>query len=104
LKLPCLLANSATRTKQRNFIAEQRIKFRCSEEHQGKHQPGSAHNDANDRRRGSAIPHLEKSPAGAIVVVSTTGAIEMYGAGYARPYAAIKAALVSGASCGRFAG
>jgi 3-oxoacyl-[acyl-carrier protein] reductase len=42
----------------------------------------------------AAIPHLEKSPAGAIVVVGTTGALEMYGAGYVRPYAAVKAALV----------
>jgi NAD(P)-dependent dehydrogenase (short-subunit alcohol dehydrogenase family) len=42
----------------------------------------------------AAIPHLEKSPTGAIVVVGTTGALEMYGAGYVRPYAAVKAALV----------
>jgi len=42
----------------------------------------------------AAIPHLEKSRAGAIVVVGTTGALEMYGAGYVRPYAAVKAALV----------
>jgi 3-oxoacyl-[acyl-carrier protein] reductase len=42
----------------------------------------------------AAVPHLEKSLAGAIVVVGTTGALEMYGAGYVRPYAAVKAALV----------
>jgi len=40
----------------------------------------------------AAIPHLEKSPAGAIVVVGTTGAIEMQGA--MRPYASVKAALI----------
>ena len=39
----------------------------------------------------AAIPHLEKS-AGAIVVVGTTGAIEMQGA--MRPYASVKAALI----------
>ena len=32
----------------------------------------------------AAIPHLEKSPTGAIVVVDTTGALEMYGAGELR--------------------
>ncbi len=42
----------------------------------------------------AAIPFLEKSSAGAIVVVGTTGALEMYGATYVRPYAAVKAALV----------
>jgi len=42
----------------------------------------------------AAIPFLEKSPCGAIVVVGTTGAVEMYGATYVRPYAAVKAALV----------
>jgi 3-oxoacyl-[acyl-carrier protein] reductase len=42
----------------------------------------------------AAIPFLERSSAGAIVVVGTTGAIEMYGATYVRPYAAVKAALV----------
>ena len=42
----------------------------------------------------AAIPHLEKSSAGAIVVVGTTGALEMYGTGYVRPYAAVKAALI----------
>jgi len=42
----------------------------------------------------AAIPFLEKSPCGAIVVVGTTGALEMYGATYVRPYAAVKAALV----------
>lgn len=40
----------------------------------------------------AAIPFLEKSAAGAIVVVGTTGAIEMAGA--MRPYAAVKAALI----------
>lgn len=40
----------------------------------------------------AAIPHLEKSPTGAIVVVGTTGAIEI--AGPPRPYASAKAALV----------
>jgi NAD(P)-dependent dehydrogenase (short-subunit alcohol dehydrogenase family) len=40
----------------------------------------------------AAIPHLEKSQAGAIVVVGTTGAIEI--AGPPRPYASAKAALV----------
>jgi len=40
----------------------------------------------------AAIPFLEKSPAGAIVIVGTTGAIEMAGA--MRPYAAVKAALI----------
>ena len=40
----------------------------------------------------AAIPHLEKSHAGAIVVVGTTGAIEMQGA--MRPYASMKAALI----------
>jgi 3-oxoacyl-[acyl-carrier protein] reductase len=42
----------------------------------------------------AAIPFLENSPAGAIVVIGTTGAIEMYGTGYVRPYAAVKAALI----------
>jgi 3-oxoacyl-[acyl-carrier protein] reductase len=42
----------------------------------------------------AAIPFLERSSAGAIVVVGTTGAIEMYGATYVRPYAAVNAALV----------
>ena len=40
----------------------------------------------------AAIPFLEKSQAGAIVVVGTTGAIEI--AGPPRPYASTKAALV----------
>lgn len=40
----------------------------------------------------AAVPFLEKSAAGAIVVVGTTGAIEM--AGPMRPYAAVKAALI----------
>jgi 3-oxoacyl-[acyl-carrier protein] reductase len=40
----------------------------------------------------AAIPFLEQSQAGAIVVVGTTGAIEI--AGPARPYASAKAALV----------
>ncbi len=40
----------------------------------------------------AAIPFLEKSPAGAIVVIGTTGAIEI--AGMPRPYASVKAALV----------
>lgn len=40
----------------------------------------------------AAVPFLEKSAAGAIVVVGTTGAIEM--AGLMRPYAAVKAALI----------
>ena len=40
----------------------------------------------------AAIPHLEKSPAGAIVVIGTTGAIEI--PGLPRPYASAKAALV----------
>ena len=40
----------------------------------------------------AAVPHLEKSPAGAIVVIGTTGAIEM--AGPTRPYASVKAALI----------
>ena len=40
----------------------------------------------------AAIPLLERSNAGAIVVVGTTGAIEI--AGPARPYASAKAALV----------
>jgi 3-oxoacyl-[acyl-carrier protein] reductase len=42
----------------------------------------------------AAIPFLEKSNAGAIVAVGTTGALEMYGTGYLRPYASVKAALV----------
>jgi 3-oxoacyl-[acyl-carrier protein] reductase len=40
----------------------------------------------------AAIPHLERSAAGAIVVVGTTGAVEI--AGPPRPYASAKAALV----------
>lgn len=40
----------------------------------------------------AAIPLLEKSPAGAIVVIGTTGAIEIAGA--PRPYASVKAALI----------
>ena len=40
----------------------------------------------------AAIPFLEKSSAGAIVVIGTTGAIEIAGA--PRPYASVKAALV----------
>jgi 3-oxoacyl-[acyl-carrier protein] reductase len=40
----------------------------------------------------AAIPFLEKSPAGAIVVIGTTGAVEIAGA--PRPYASVKAALV----------
>jgi len=40
----------------------------------------------------AAIPSLERSTAGAIVVVGTTGAIEI--AGPPRPYASAKAALV----------
>jgi len=40
----------------------------------------------------AALPHLEKSPSGAIVVVGTTGAIEMQG--QRRPYASVKAALI----------
>ena len=40
----------------------------------------------------AAIPHLEQSAAGAIVVVGTTGAIEI--AGPPRPYASAKAALL----------
>ena len=40
----------------------------------------------------AAIPHLEKSPAGSIVVIGTTGAIEIAGA--PRPYASVKAALL----------
>ena len=39
----------------------------------------------------AAIPYLEKSTAGAIVVIGTTGAIEI--AGPPRPYASVKAAL-----------
>ncbi|MGH7047284.1 MAG: SDR family NAD(P)-dependent oxidoreductase [Stellaceae bacterium] len=39
----------------------------------------------------AAIPLLEKSSAGAIVVIGTTGAIEIAGA--PRPYASVKAAL-----------
>jgi 3-oxoacyl-[acyl-carrier protein] reductase len=39
----------------------------------------------------AAVPNLEKSPA---VVVGTTGALEMYDAGYVRLYAAVKTALV----------
>jgi 3-oxoacyl-[acyl-carrier protein] reductase len=42
----------------------------------------------------AAIPHLEKSQAGAIVVVGTTGAIEIQGTAPVRPYAAVKAALI----------
>lgn len=40
----------------------------------------------------AAIPMLEKSAAGSIVVIGTTGAIEIAGA--PRPYASVKAALV----------
>lgn len=40
----------------------------------------------------AAIPLLEKSSAGAIVVIGTTGAIEIAGA--PRPYASVKAALI----------
>jgi 3-oxoacyl-[acyl-carrier protein] reductase len=40
----------------------------------------------------AAIPLLEKSSAGSIVVIGTTGAIEIAGA--PRPYASVKAALV----------
>jgi 3-oxoacyl-[acyl-carrier protein] reductase len=40
----------------------------------------------------AAIPVVEKSPAGSIVVIGTTGAIEIAGA--PRPYASVKAALV----------
>jgi 3-oxoacyl-[acyl-carrier protein] reductase len=40
----------------------------------------------------AAIPFLEKSSCGAIVVLGTTGAIEIAGA--PRPYASVKAALV----------
>jgi 3-oxoacyl-[acyl-carrier protein] reductase len=40
----------------------------------------------------AAIPFLEKSSAGAIVVIGTTGAVEMAGA--MRPYASVKAALI----------
>ena len=39
----------------------------------------------------AAIPFLEKSPCGAIVVLGTTGAVEIAGA--PRPYASVKAAL-----------
>jgi 3-oxoacyl-[acyl-carrier protein] reductase len=40
----------------------------------------------------TALPLLERSSAGAIVVVGTTGAVEIAGA--MRPYAAVKAALI----------
>jgi len=40
----------------------------------------------------AAIPFLEKSSAGSIVVIGTTGAVEIAGA--PRPYASVKAALV----------
>lgn len=40
----------------------------------------------------AAVPLLEKSSAGAIVIVGTTGAVEMAGA--MRPYASVKAALI----------
>jgi 3-oxoacyl-[acyl-carrier protein] reductase len=40
----------------------------------------------------AAIPFLERSAAGAIVVIGTTGAVEIAGA--PRPYASVKAALV----------
>ncbi len=40
----------------------------------------------------AALPLLEKSPAGSIVVLGTTGAVEI--AGLPRPYASVKAALV----------
>ena len=39
----------------------------------------------------AALPFLEKSAAGAIVVIGTTGAVEI--AGMPRPYASVKAAL-----------
>ena len=42
----------------------------------------------------AAIPLVEQSSAGAIVVIGTTGAVEMYGTGLVRPYAAVKAALI----------
>jgi 3-oxoacyl-[acyl-carrier protein] reductase len=40
----------------------------------------------------AAIPHLERSSAGAIVIIGTVGAVEI--AGPMRPYAAVKAALI----------
>ena len=40
----------------------------------------------------AAIPHLEKSGAGAIVVIGTVSAVEVSGA--RRPYSAVKAALI----------
>lgn len=40
----------------------------------------------------AALPFLERSSAGAVVVVGTTGAVEISGA--MRPYAAVKAALI----------
>jgi NAD(P)-dependent dehydrogenase (short-subunit alcohol dehydrogenase family) len=40
----------------------------------------------------AAIPFLEQSSAGAIVVIGTTGAVEIAGA--PRPYASVKAALI----------
>jgi 3-oxoacyl-[acyl-carrier protein] reductase len=40
----------------------------------------------------AAVPFLEKSSAGAIVIIGTTGAVEMAGA--MRPYASVKAALI----------
>ena len=40
----------------------------------------------------AAVPLLEKSAAGAIVAIGTTGAVEIAGA--PRPYASVKAALV----------
>jgi 3-oxoacyl-[acyl-carrier protein] reductase len=40
----------------------------------------------------AAVPFLEQSSAGAVVIVGTTGAVEIAGA--MRPYAAVKAALV----------
>jgi NAD(P)-dependent dehydrogenase (short-subunit alcohol dehydrogenase family) len=40
----------------------------------------------------AAIPRLEESAASAIVVIGTTGAVEI--AGPPRPYASAKAALV----------
>ncbi|MGH7023103.1 MAG: SDR family NAD(P)-dependent oxidoreductase [Caulobacteraceae bacterium] len=40
----------------------------------------------------AAVPHLEKSGAGAIVVIGTVSAVEVSGA--RRPYSAVKAALI----------
>lgn len=41
----------------------------------------------------AALPFLEKSSAGAIVVISTTAALEAFGG--VRPYASVKAALIN---------